>query len=324
MKPAPVEVVELLLDTLTQANDSHSVFVLTCSLQRISGNWDQGKIKSVFFRSIEFLSTQRDFRWIEKVLYEKNPLFQSFEADDFKRVLNLIVTADFIGPGADYALSRIAFKDPGSVLQFFVDRKAVSKDYSSISIWPSDLKITKDVLDRLSLLEMRSFHTILKASEESDYRDFIFRLLPWLMSLSAISLLEFIDAIEIDEKDLELILEILRQYPDKLQAFDYYEKIICKFELHPDQIDEICSQIIFVSETKGREGRLLTLQGRKALISTWSPKAEQYSGMKKFLKRFNPAIDTAIKDEQVVISRDLFVDTASFQDDAKRFVESQN
>jgi hypothetical protein len=40
--------------------------------------------------------------------------------------------------------------------------------------------------------------------------------------------------------------------------------------------------------------------------------------------RFNPAIDTAIKDEQVVISRDLFVDMASFQDDAKRFVESQN
>lgn len=171
---------------------------------------------------------------------------------------------------------------------------------------------------------MRSFHTTLKASEESDYRDFIFRLLPWLMSLSAISLLEFIDAIEIDEKDLELILEILRQYPDKLQAFDYYEKIICKFELHPDQIDEICSQIIFVSETRGREGRLSTLQERKALISTWSPKAEQYSGVKKFLKRFNPAIDTAIKDEQIVISRDLFVDTASFQDDAKRFVKSQN
>lgn len=322
MKPAPVGLVELLLDTLMHVSDAHSVFVLTCSLKRISGNWNQGKIKLVFFKSIEFLSTQRDFRWIEQVLYEKNPLIQSFETDDFKRISNLIMTADFIGPGVDYVLSRIAFKEPGSVLQFFVDRKTASKEYSSISIWPSDLKITKDVLARLSLYEMRSFYTILRASGESDYRDFIFRLLPQLMSLSAVSLLEFIDTIETDKKDLELILEILRQYPDKLKSFDYYEKIISKFELHPDQIDEICSQIMFVSETRGREDRLLTLQERKVLINSWSPKADQNSGMKKFLKRFNPAMDTAIKDEQVLVSRDLFVDIATFQDGVKQFEEA--
>lgn len=135
-------------------------------------------------------------------------------------------------------------------------------------------------------------------------------------------MLEFVDAIKVDDKGLELILEILRQYPDDLNAFDYYEKIICKFELHPGQIDAICSQLIFVSETRGRKGGLLTFQDRKAVLSFLSSKADQYISMKKFLKRFNPAMDTAIKDEYVVVSRDLFVDTASFQDDARKFVES--
>lgn len=116
----------------------------------------------------------------------------------------------------------------------------------------------------------------------------------------------------------------MRQYPDNLKAFDYYEKIICKFELNPDQIDEICSQIIFVSETRGREGRLSTLQERKVLISSWSSKADQNSGMKKFLKRFNPAMDTAIKDEQVFVNRDLFVDMATFQDSVRQFEEASN
>ena len=94
--------------------------------------------------------------------------------------------------------------------------------------------------------------------------------------------------------------------------------------MHPDQIDEICSQIIFVSETRGREGRLSTLQERKVLISSWSSKADQNFDMKKFLKRFTPAIDTAIKDEQVLVSRELFVDMATFQDGVKRFEESSN
>jgi hypothetical protein len=177
---------------------------------------------------------------------------------------------------------------------------------------------TKEILSSLTLLEMNSFYSFLKASEELSYENFIFQLLPRLMNLSAVSVSEFLDSINANDEDLELCLKILRQYPDEPNAFANYKKIICRFELRRDQIDEICFQLIFVSETIGREGRLTALQSRKALIDSWAHEAEESSGIKKFLKRGIPAIETAIADEQASVSRNLFIDTAVYQDSIKK------
>lgn len=60
------------------------------------------------------------------------------------------------------------------MLQFFIDRKKASKGHPSISIWPSDLNNTKEVLARLSFHTMRSFYETLKKCEESNFENFIF------------------------------------------------------------------------------------------------------------------------------------------------------
>ena len=150
--------------------------------------------------------------------------------------------------------------------------------------------------------------------------DFAFRLLPQFMSLSAHSFSELINSPQTKSGDLPLILNILQQYPDDPLVFTFYKTILNKYNLNRNQLNAICSQLLFVEQYAGRDGRLNQLLARKNFVKTWG-EGDQSDGMKAFLKRFEKLADTVIKDAQAEVKRDIFNDTAGFQDGRDLIVE---
>ena len=323
------DLVELLLGVLIQEKETRFVYVLLSSLRRISEGWECGKIKAIFWQCIEYLSVRRHFEWVDKMLYEGNPLFKDFDVADFEKILKLCGCVDYVDVGIDYLLSKIAAKDPCNILRFFIERRKAFSTHKSIHIWPANLNMTKKVLAKLGLEEMQAFYTSLESALNSDDSNFVFPLLPRLMGLPASSLLGFIDSIGKDRTKFQLVLRILQQYSDndfevlnesdRSDLFDCYKKIIFQCKLDKAQTDAICSQMTFVDQFRGREGRLEVLRKRQKVVNSWD--VGQHANAAKFLKKFNAFIDIAIRDEEAEVSHDLFVDTASFQDGVKRFTQ---
>ena len=170
-----------------------------------------------------------------------------------------------------------------------------------------------EVINKLTLSDLSDFYLKLENLEDEESR-FIFKLLPTFMSHSSVSMLQLIEQyIKGKKENLNLIMKILEQYYGDVSLYLHYKKIISISKLTKNEQLRICSQLLFVGEWHGRDGMLSQLEQRRELVNSWSSE-DDGTNLKKFLKIFNEAIDTAIKDEKTKFSRDVFIEKAAFED----------
>jgi ppGpp synthetase/RelA/SpoT-type nucleotidyltranferase len=311
----PEHFLEPVLSSLFRKNNLRLLSVLVCSLKKVVKYWDHILIKNSFFRCVEVLSNHGSFGWVRSVLlFNDHPVIQLLTKDECLKLLNLLIAMEHVDECVDCLLSIVAKNMPEESLKYFLKRRRNQKESSKLlNIWPGRMVKTIDVLNELSITELKEFYQEL-ISYEGEEKSFIFRLLPLLLNHSSQSVKQLIEQFTIDDKiNSKLIMEILEQYHGDPSVFHHYKKIISSAGLKNEELKAICSQLIFVKEWCEKGGKLAQLQFRKELINSWTSDDENQN-IKKFLKIFNEAIDTAIKDEKTRLSREVFFEKASFED----------
>jgi ppGpp synthetase/RelA/SpoT-type nucleotidyltranferase len=314
IKTPPHYFLEPILKSLLRTNDLHLVYVLACSLKKVVNFWDQKSIIDAFFTCISILSNNNKFRWTRDILYEGNRLIQILSFDELFKVLDILVEIDHVDECVDYVLAKVAENKPEEIINYFINRKKVKKnEQKSFSIWPGRMVKLLNVINKLTLSALSDFYLKLKNLKDEESR-FIFKLLPTFMSHSSVSMLQLIEQyIEGKKENLNLIMKILEQYYGDVSLYLHYKRIISISKLSKIEQLKICGQLLFVGEWHGRDGMLSQLEQRKELVNSWSSE-DDGTDLKDFLKIFNEAIDTAIKDEKTKFSRDVFIEKASFED----------
>jgi len=296
-----VDVLERILKKATERADVDTIALITSVAISRYGDYSDASLTQLFLRSVEALSTQRSAVWVLDAWHKRQvrTIMAALSGEELDLLIDNLRFLLRIDYHAEEVLYAIANRDSARILAYLIERlsrngeERMPHEFEAI---PYEFHNLGEPLSR----DAKSAVEAVRASYDGNYAMFVYRgarLLKLIFpTITADFQSELLRLVEGDQRDLEVVLAVLRNYEGEAFVYPVCREVIKRLPERSEWQSEVAAALEATGVVRGEYGFVEAYERKKKEIAVWSDDPD--GRLRDFAERYIRTLDQMIANER--------------------------